>query len=386
MNEKRIPYGRQWVDGRDIDAVVDVLRSDRLTQGCEVEAFEHDLAEYCGARFAVAVSSGTAALHLACLALGTNGDVITSPLSFLASANSIIYAGGRPLFVDIDPVTYNVSLEGIERRVSTHPEPERLRGITAVHFAGLPCDVERIREIANRTGLFVLEDACHALGATWTDASGTEHRVGDCAFSDAAVFSFHPVKHITTGEGGAILTNRPEVAELCRTLRAHGVVRGLDGAPSWLYEMTELGFNYRITDLQCALGRSQIQKLEDFVASRRRIAAHYDGAFGKRSDLVIPPTSPGRRHAYHLYPIQVGERDAVFEFLQDCGIDPQVHFIPIHLQPYYRKEYGHRRGDFPEVEACFARALSLPLYPAMTDEDVRRVVRSVEDALEEFAS
>ncbi len=384
MEEKRIPYGRQSVDARDIQAVVDVLRSDRLTQGREVEAFEHDLAAYCGARFAVAVSSGTAALHLACLALGTNGEVITSPLSFLASANSIIYAGGRPLFVDIDPTTYNVGLEGLDRLVTTHAAPERLRGITAVHFAGLPCDVERIHEIASHRGLFVLEDACHALGATWTDSSGEEHRVGDCAFSDAAVFSFHPVKHITTGEGGAILTNRPEVAEHCRTLRAHGVVRGLDGAPSWYYEMNELGFNYRITDFQCALGRSQIEKLDDCLVARRRIAAEYDAKFGKRSDVVIPPTLPGMCHAYHLYPIQIDHRDAVFEFLRARGIDPQVHFIPIHLQPYYRKEYGYRRGDFPEAEAYFARALSLPLYPAMTGEDVEKVVRSVGDALGEI--
>jgi UDP-4-amino-4,6-dideoxy-N-acetyl-beta-L-altrosamine transaminase len=384
MKETSIPYGRQWLDSGDVTAVTDALRSDRLTQGSEVEAFERDLAACCGARFAVAVSSGTAALHLACLALDAAGEVVTSPLSFIGTANSVIHAGGRPVFADIDPRTYNLDPDGLEKLLSEHPAPDKVCGVIPVHFAGYPCDLESIREIARRRNLFVLEDGCHALGAT-RRSGPTEQRVGDCTWSDATVFSFHPVKHVTTGEGGAVVTNREDVAERCRRLRHHGISRSIPGAPSWYYEMNELGFNYRITDFQCALGRSQLRKLDGFIAARRQIALQYDEAFRGMPEVRTPNVEGGVGHAYHLYVVQVPDRDRVFDILRERGIGVQVHYLPIHLQPYYQKNFGYGLGDLPEAERYLDGALSLPLYPAMTDEEVRRVIAEVARALGETA-
>ena len=381
-----LPYGRHCLSDQDIQAVVDVLRSDRITQGTMVDRFEEALAAYCGSTYAVAVSSGTAALHLACLAtgLGPGKDLITSPITFVASANCALFCGGTPGFVDIDPRTYNLDPDRLEASLASD---ERGPGIVVpVHFAGQPCDMVRISAIARKHGWMVIEDACHALGATWRDSEGVQHRVGSCSHSDAAVFSFHPVKHMTTGEGGAVLTNDPTFRDRLLSLRSHGITRDpgqmmKDDGP-WYYEMQDLGYNYRITDFQCALGLNQLTKVEDWVLRRREIASQYDHAFGDIDEVVTPFQASSTDSAYHLYVLQTTglqekNRREVFESLRARGIGTQVHYIPVHLHPFYAKNFGFAEGDFPKAEAYYRRCFSLPIYPAMADEDVHRVVDAV---------
>ncbi|MBI5888755.1 MAG: UDP-4-amino-4,6-dideoxy-N-acetyl-beta-L-altrosamine transaminase [Deltaproteobacteria bacterium] len=392
-NSGFIPYGRQWIDEDDIRAVARALSCDYLTQGPGVERFEEALAGYLGARFAVAVSSGTAALHLACLAVGVKDrlEAITTPITFAASANSAVYCGGKPVFADIEPHTFNINPDEIRKKITA-----RAKAVIPVHFAGLACDMDAIRAIADERGLTVIEDACHALGAEYKDLKGKWHKAGSCAHSDLSIMSFHPVKHITTGEGGAILTNSPELYERLMLLRTHGITKKPDafknkamafdenGAPNpWYYEMQEAGFNYRLTDLQCALGISQLKKLDAFVARRRRIADIYSAAF-KGIDLITPQAvSAGRVSSYHLYAVQIDfkrlgkSRARIMTELKEKGIGTQVHYIPVHLQPFYRERFGCKKGDFPVAEAYYEKALSLPMYPKMTDDDVRRVVQAV---------
>ena len=384
-----IPYARQQIDEQDLAAVIETLQSDWITQGPAIRRFEEALCERFGAKHAVAVSSGTAALHLACLALGVHpGDeVITSPNTFVASANCVLYCGGRVRFVDIDPQTYTLSADRLEAYLAVPENRKHVRGIIPVHSAGHPCNMERIAALAERYGLWIIEDACHAPGARWQDANRTWHKIGACSHSDMAVFSFHPAKHFTTGEGGAILTNRQDLYEKLLCLRTHGITKDAahlqENHGPWYYEMQDLGFNYRITDLQCALGLSQIRHLDSWVRRRREIAEHYHATLAEIKDLALPYTAPGIEHAYHLYVLQIPYRKAVFQAMRNAGIGVQVHYIPVHLQPYYRTQFGYGWGDFPIAETYYRRALSLPMFPSMTENDFRHVIDTLLHALED---
>lgn len=391
MDRSHLPYGHHWIDESDIQAVVNVLRSDRVTQGPEVVAFEEALAASCGAAYAVAVSSGTAALHLACLAAGLKAgdDLVTSPLTFVASANCALYCGARPGFVDIDPYTFNLCPERLRDRLRGE-EGEKVKLVVPVHFGGLPSDMERISEVAQSAGAMILEDASHALGARWQDDGGNWHRVGSCSHSDLAVLSFHPVKHITTGEGGAVLTNDAGLCQKVRDLRSHGIVKDADRLENvhgpWYYEMQGLGFNYRISDIQCALGRSQLQKVGGWVERRRVIAARYEEAFRSIEDVVTAEEPTWARSARHLFVILVAEdadftRKDLYTELHRRGIGVQVHYVPVHLQPYYRTHLDFVEGDFPVAEQYYKRCLSIPIYPTLTEEEVDRVIDSVHQSV-----
>lgn len=381
-----IPYGTQWISDGDVAAVVEALHSPWMTQGPMVERFEQAVADYCGARFAVAVANGTAALHLAALAAGFgHGDeVITTPITFVASANCILYAGARPVFVEIDPGTLCLDPRAVVSALTPNT-----KGLIPVHFAGQPCDMPAIHAVAKQNGLMVIEDAAHALGATYTH-EGQTFRVGSCAHSDMTIFSFHPVKHITTGEGGVVTTNDPALYRALIRLRSHGITRDPSEMEScegpWYYEMQGLGFNYRISDFQCALGLSQLERLDAFLQRRREIAAVYDEAFSHEPELILPGTAKGNVSAYHLYVIQLKtvSRLEAFNRLREKGLGVNVHYIPVHLQPYYRQTLGTERGDYPVAEAYYDRAITLPMYPKMTDEDVRDVIQAVRETLREM--
>jgi UDP-4-amino-4,6-dideoxy-N-acetyl-beta-L-altrosamine transaminase len=387
-----LPYSRQWVSPEDVRRVAAVLEGAWLTGGPEIAAFEEALAAACGARHAVAVSSGTAALHLAYLAadVGAGDAVLTSPITFLASANAALYCGAVPVFRDVEPLRATLSAAAVEERLAaaTGSGTAAVRAVVPVHFAGHPCEMDRIATVARAHGVRIIEDACHALGARWQDAGGEWHRVGDCSHADMAVFSFHPVNHITTGEGGAITTNDPALAARLRRLRDHGIVRDPAAlryaSEPWSYEMHELGFNYRISDLQCALGRGQIARLGEFVARRRALAARYDAAFATVPMVRPLGESAFARSAYHLYVVRVAERErrGLFEGLRARGLTAQVHYPPVHLQPYYRDRFGYGPGDFPCAEAYAREAISLPLFPAMGADDADRVIGAVVEALE----
>ena len=392
-----LPYGRQSIEADDVAAIVEAAQAPFITQGPQVAAFERALAEWCGAPYAVAVSSGTAALHLAALAAGvTPGQVsLTSPLTFVASANAALYCGGTPRFSDVEAATGNLDVDLLMRALRRHPSP---RLVVPVHYAGLPANMPAIGALCREAGAMVVEDACHALGARYrsVDADGRErwHRVGACDHSDMTCFSFHPVKHITTGEGGAITTRNEALYRRLLSLRSHGIVRepgelrgrDEDQGP-WYYEMQSLGFNYRITDLQCALGRSQLKKLPEFLERRREVAARYGEALGGIDGLVLPAVPEGSEHAFHLYAVRVDEerlkrrRRAIFEALRGAGLGVQVHYLPIHLQPYYRERFATHPGQFPEAERFYRREISLPMFPGMSDADVARVVEAVRAAV-----
>ena len=383
-----IPYGRQDISEEDIQAVVEVLRSDWLTQGPAVERFEQEVARYCGAKYAVAVSSATAALHIACLAAGLKaGDVLwTSPNTFVASANCGLYCGAQPDFVDIDLRTYNLSVDALKEKLARAEKQGQLpRIVIPVHFAGQSCDMDTIAEFSNRYGFTVIEDASHAIGGSYRDA-----KVGSCAFSDMTVFSFHPVKIITTGEGGMVLTNRQDLYEKLVRLRSHGITRdprfmeGESDGP-WYYQQIELGFNYRITDIQAGLGASQMRRLDEFVARRRQLANRYDILL-RDLPLTIPWQNPDSSSAWHLYVVTLYEKsDAnirrhVFDALRAKGIGVNVHYIPVHTQPYYRS-MGFGPGDFPKVEHYYAHAISLPLYPSLDEAQQDYIVAALKQAL-----
>jgi len=377
-----IPYGHQHISEDDIQEVVNILRSDWLTQGPAVERFESAVAEYCGAKYAVAVSSGTAALHLAALAAGVSpGDeVITSPITFVASANCIVYAGAIPVFADIDSDTYCIDIEQLQEKISV-----RTKGVIPVHFSGQPCDMEKLSAVALENRLTVIEDAAHALGASY-EVNGEWHNVGSCAHSDMTIFSFHPVKHITTGEGGMITTNNEKLHERLVLLRSHGITKNhqkmMRNEGSWYYEQHELGFNYRITDLQCALGLSQARKIDCFLCRRREIAERYNQAFARISSLKIPFQRQGTHSSWHLYVLQCSnmKRRKLFERLQDSGIGVHVHYIPVHTQPYYQKYFGYRQGDYPRAETYYQHAITLPIHPSLSDKEIDFVISSVLNA------
>lgn len=397
-----LPYGRQWIDDDDVEAVRSQLTSDWLTQGPTVARFEEELCTLTGARYAVAVSSGTAALHLAALAAGVReGDTgVTSDITFVASANGMRYAGASPRLADVDPRTGHVSmtsLQAVVERLVAEGKPPRL--LVPVDFAGAVADLESVRAIANKVGATVVEDAAHSLGATYRASTGEVLRAGCGRHAHFAILSFHPVKHITTGEGGAILTNDEGAYRELLELRTHGITKDParltrnDGP--WYYEQQTLGFHYRLTDVQCALGISQARKLERFVARRREIAAMYDRAFRQEplASLIAPLDVPsGAQSAYHLYVVRLrprnGERlDAVaatrrklYDGLRHREIAPQVHYIPLHLQPDFVRS-GLSGGTFPGADEFYAGCLSLPMFPAMKDADVQRVVDAVSDTL-----
>lgn len=392
-----IPYGKQHITEEDIQSVVDVLRSDFLTQGPKIKEFEDVFANYIGCRYAVAVSNGTAALHLAALALNIQpGDkVITTPMTFAASANCVRYCGGEVIFADIDPETYLLDIKQVRRLLES--APGTFKGIIPVDFAGYPVDMEQFRKLADEFGVWILEDACHAPGGHFIDSTGQRHNCGNGKYSDLAIFSFHPVKHIATGEGGMITTNDKSLYEALLLLRTHGITRDpksfentvgfaasnaeTSNYPGWYMEMQMLGFNYRLTDFQAALGLSQLRRSDEGLKRRLAIAKKYDEAFSGspkiRTQLnQLKHTSIG--HAYHLYVIQVEDRLGLYNHLRSNKIFAQVHYIPTHLMPYYRA-LGWKPGDMPNAEKYYSRCISLPMFPSLTDEEQDFVISTVLD-------
>jgi perosamine synthetase len=400
-----IPYGRQFVDDDDISAVVEVLQSKILTQGPNTAEFESALCDIVGAGYAVAVNSGTSALHIACLAADVKeGDeVITSPITFVASANCAVYCGGKPVFADIDPKTYNISPEEIEKHITANT-----KAIIPVHFAGQSCDMEAIQQVVKNAEkkyghkIFIIEDACHALGSKY---KGND--VGSCIFSDMAVMSFHPVKHITTGEGGVVFTNDKSIDKKLKRLRSHGITSDPEeffskdlafpsnnsqltthNSPNpWYYEQQVIGYNYRITNIQCALGLSQLKKLSYFRRRRREIVARYNTIFKNSKFLQIPFEAPYCDSNFHLYVLLfdfegIGiDRARFMLFLRKRGFNTQVHYIPVHLQHYYRNNFDYGWSDCPQAEAYYKKCLSIPLFPAMADIDVENVIAAVQEVL-----
>jgi len=375
-----IPYGRQWIDEEDIKAVTEVLRSDWITQGPKVAEFEENFARYVRAKYAVAVSSGTAALHSACFAAGiTKGDeVITTPITFVASANCVIYQGGVPVFADIDKDTLNIDPKEVKKKITP-----KTKAIIPVDFTGLPADLAAIQKIAKDNNLIVIEDACHALGATYKGS-----KIG--SISDMTVFSFHPVKHITTGEGGMVTTNSRKYYERLKLFRTHGITKDTDANLScpWYYEMRELGYNYRITDFQCALGLSQLKKIDKSIERRKGIAYGYHNGFRIMPEVTVPIYYTGKSDsAWHLYVIQLNlerlkvGRMEVFEALRTENIGVNVHYIPVHLQPYYQRRFNYKSGDFPNAENYYERAITLPIFPKMSDKDIDDVIKAVKEVI-----
>lgn len=383
--DKPIPYGRQSVSEADIQAVIKVLRSDFLTQGPVIPRFEQAVAEACGARYAVAVSNATAGLHIACLAAGLGpGDWLwTSPNTFVASANCARYCGAQVDFVDIDPRTYNLSVTALTEKLAVAQRENRLPKIVVpVHFAGQSCEMRRMRELADTYGFLLIEDAAHAIGGSYQG-----QKIGSGAFSDMTIFSFHPVKIITTGEGGMVLTNQADLAERLQRLRTHGITRDpahMHGVPEgpWVYEQIELGLNYRITDIQAALGLSQLTRLDTFVRQRRALAKRYDALLADLP-VVLPWQHPETESAWHLYVIQLSShnRAQVFEAMRARGIGVNVHYIPVHTQPDYQR-LGFQAGAFPVAEAYYRQAITLPLFADLTETDQDRVVACLRESLE----
>ncbi|MEJ7775860.1 MAG: UDP-4-amino-4,6-dideoxy-N-acetyl-beta-L-altrosamine transaminase [Sphingomicrobium sp.] len=379
-----IPYGRQSISQADIDAVVEVLKSDFLTQGPAVPRFEQAFAEYCGALHAVAVNSATSALHIACLALGVGkGDLVwTSPITFVASANCALYCDAEVDFVDIDPATFNMSVDRLGEKLAAAERAGRLpKAVIPVHMAGQSCAMAEIHALGQRYGFAIIEDASHAVGATYRDEP-----VGSCHYSDIAVFSFHPVKIITTAEGGLATTNSPKLAAAMRLFRSHGITRDpseMEREPDggWYYEQIALGFNYRMTEIQAALGISQMNRLDAFVARRRELAARYDRSFaGER--LTAPWQAPEGRSSYHLYIVRLEspsnwlDHRAAYDRLREDGIGVNLHYMPVYLQPHYRR-LGFRPGHCPEAERYYAEAISIPLYYGLSEANQDRVVEAV---------
>ena len=374
---KMIQYGRQTIEEDDIQAVVDVLRSDYLTTGPKIAEFEKMVADYVGAKYAVAISNGTSALHAACFAarIQPGDEVITTPLTFAASSNCVLYCGGTPVFADVDPKTYNIDPEDIRRKIT-----DKTKAIIAVHLAGQPCDMDEIHKIAKEHDLLVIEDGAHALGSVYKGK-----KIG--TLSDMTTFSFHPVKPITTGEGGMIVTDNKEFYQKMMLFRSHGITRDEnlmtrnDGP--WFYQQLDLGYNYRITDIQCALGCSQMKKLDRFLARRKEIVARYNEAFADCENIVTPYQLPETESGWHLYIVQVKncDRRKVFETLREQGIAVNVHYIPVYMHPYYQ-EHGYKDVHCKNAEEVYSHIISLPLYPALTSEQQKFVIGRVREIAE----
>ena len=377
---KIIPYDARDITQQDIDAVVEALKSDYLTQGPKIQEFEKKFANYVNAKYAVAVSNGTAALHLCALALGVNTEskVITTPITFAASANCVRFCGGEVVFADIDQENILLDIDKVRALLETAP-PGTYQGVIPVDFAGYPVDMESFRKLADEYGLWIIEDACHAPGGYFVDSLGNKQMCGNGAFADLAIFSFHPVKHIACGEGGMITTNSKDLYEKLVLLRTHGITKDPDylreNHGGWYYEMITLGFNYRLTDMQCALGISQLSRADEGLRRRKEIAAHYDDAFRDTlAKRILPKSSVG--HAYHLYIIQVENRKELYNALKEKGIYAQIHYVPVHTMPYYQ-DLGQTKGSLPLAEAYYERCISLPMYPTLTDDDQRYVIDTV---------
>jgi len=379
---KPIPYGRQTLGAEELDAVMAVLRSDYLTQGPAIEQFEKAVADYCQVPYAVAFSSGTAALHAACHAagLGTGNEAITTPITFVATANAVLYQNATPVFADIDPATWNLDPQKAAEKISPNT-----KALMPVHFAGQPVDLDAFYTLADQHDLVVIEDACHALGAEYHGKP-----IGHCR--DMAVFSFHPVKSITTGEGGMVVTPHRHYYEKLLQFRTHGITKdsrtftAFEGAP-WEYEMQDLGYNYRMTDIQAALGVAQMHKLDDFIQRRTQLVTRYREAFTDLPAIRCQSPMPDTHSGHHLYAILLDAnhcnlmRRAVFEKLVEADIRPQVHYIPVHLQPYYQQHLGTKPGDYLFAEEYYAHCLSLPLYPTLSDEEQDYVIETLRNLL-----
>lgn len=394
-NEKCLDYAKHQLSSRDMAAVIKVLKSDFITQGPKVAEFEVELCRYTSAKYAVAVSSGTAALHIACLAVGLNAqdEFITSTNTFVASANCGVYCGAKPVFADIEEDTYNIAPEAIEEKITP-----KTKAVIPVHFAGQICDMAKIRRVIrekqsrSKEKIFVIEDASHALGSVYKGS-----KAGSCRYSDMAIMSFHPVKHITTAEGGVVFTNDKKLYEKLKLLRSHGITKNPDemifrehaygpgGFNPWYYEQQVLGFNYRISDIQCVLGISQLKKIGFFLKRRRKIFEAYNHAFSHNKFMVIPTESPDCLSNWHLYVLQIDfnalgkDRASIVKMLRDKGVGTQVHYIPVHTQPFYRKHFGTKWGDCPRAEAYYKRCISIPFFPAMSDKDIAKVIKSLAD-------
>lgn len=386
VSDSFIPYGRQDVTDEDVLEVERVLRSEFLTQGQAVPLFEEVLAEYCDATSAICVNSATSALHLACLALELGSDDIlwTSPITFVASANCARYCGARVDFVDIDPTTYNMCARALETKLKEASAIDALPKIVVpVHMAGQSCDMKKIRELGEEYGFKIIEDASHAIGASFYGKM-----VGGCHYSDIAVFSFHPVKIVTSGEGGAALTRDPKLARKMAQIRAHGITKDPtehteQSSGAWYYEQHELGFNYRMTDIHAALGRNQMKRVDTYVEKRNEIASRYSEALAD-TNLGLPYVAARNRSSFHLYIIQVKDgvqRRKTFDHLRAANIGVNVHYIPVHMQPYYRR-LGFVQGDYPVAEAYYEKAISLPIYPTLTERQQQRVIDELESGLQ----
>lgn len=375
---KYIPYARQSIDAKDIKAVIDVLKSDYVTQGPKVHEFEKKVAGYCGAKYAVALNSGTSALHAACFAAGIKpkDEAITSPVSFAASSNCVLYCGGIPVFADILEDTVTMVPSAIEKVIT-----KKTKAIIPVDFAGHPAELEDIKRIASKRGLIIIEDAAHALGAEYKG-----RKVGSCSYSDMTIVSFHAVKHITTGEGGMVLTNRKDFYDKLIMFRSHGITRDRrmlinKDKGQWFYEMQMLGFNYRITDIQCALGLSQMDKLDNFIKRRREIACFYKEAFSDMEEVRCLEEREYVVSSWHIFPLRINKnRDKVFDKLRVGNIGVSLHYIPIYLHPYYEK-LGYRKGLCPKAEKYFKETMTLPLFPKMSNSEIKKVITAVKNAV-----
>jgi len=374
---KPIPYGRQNIDQDDIDAVVQTLTADFLTQGPKVKEFENNFRNYVGAKYAVAVNNATSGLHLSVLALGLKpGDrVITTPITFAASANCIRYAGGEVWFADIDPDSYLISLESTKKLIRSKPKGF-FKGIIPVDFAGLPIDLEGFKELANDNELWLIEDACHAPGGYFLDSNGDKQMCGNGKYADIGIFSFHPVKHIACGEGGMITTNSKKLYEKLSLLRSHGITKENmeENHGGWYYEMQELGYNYRLTDIQSALGITQLVKNKKGVVRRNEIANVYKKAF--KGKIKFQNIQKGDLNAHHLFVIEVENRKELYDFLRNHNIFAQIHYIPVHKLPYYQK-MGYEKADLTNAEKYYSRCISLPMYPTLSNEDQLFIINKI---------
>lgn len=375
-----IPYGKQHITPEDLAAVTETLQSDFLTQGPKIAEFEKDFAAYVGSKYAIALSNGTAALHLCAMALGVNeqSNVITTPITFAASANCVRYCGGNVFFADIDPATYTLDIEKVKALIASKPKGF-FQGIIPVDFAGHAVNLEAFRKLADEHGLWIIEDACHAPGGYFNDNNGIQQRCGNSRFADMAIFSFHPVKHIACGEGGMITTTDEKLYNKLLLLRTHGITKDPalleENHGGWYYEMQELGYNYRLTDFQAALGSSQLKRADDGLKRRREIAATYEAAFNNKT-YIKGQSGVTDGHAYHLYIIQVNDRKGLYDYLRTKQVFCQVHYIPVHTMPYYRS-LGWSKGDMPLAEQYYEHCLSLPMYPTLGKEEQQYVIDSI---------